>query len=160
MRRDIETVSGGLERLLAKELVYADDHDPRRWIQTAEGLALDSAAVAAAAPDPIQARARAAVRKAINSGELVKPAACEECGSKRSLDAHHDDYDKPVTVRWLCRSCHGTADEIRRAKDDVAAGTAQPWQQGLLGLPPVCVICGAELPNWRCRYCELHRRKR
>lgn len=32
--------------------------------------------------------------------------ACEVCGRTRNVDAHHDDYAKPLDVRWLCRSHH------------------------------------------------------
>ena len=45
------------------------------------------------------------VRDAIRRGELTRDA-CEVCGSDRNVDAHHDDYTKPLDVRWLCRSCH------------------------------------------------------
>lgn len=42
-------------------------------------------------------------RRALSSGELVRQP-CEICGEK--ADAHHDDYNKPLDVRWLCRSHH------------------------------------------------------
>lgn len=38
------------------------------------------------------------------SGRL-KRQRCEIC-SKWPADAHHDDYSKPLEVRWLCRSHH------------------------------------------------------
>lgn len=30
---------------------------------------------------------------------------CEKCGSKDS-EKHHEDYDKPLLITWLCRPCH------------------------------------------------------
>jgi len=41
---------------------------------------------------------------AIRDGLLVK-APCE-CCEEPIVHAHHDDYDKPLEVRWLCSKCH------------------------------------------------------
>lgn len=41
---------------------------------------------------------------AIASGLLVREP-CEECGVVPA-DAHHDDYSKPLEVRWLCKLHH------------------------------------------------------
>jgi len=41
---------------------------------------------------------------AIRSGVLVKKP-CEFCGKKK-VQAHHDDYSKPLEVRWLCIKHH------------------------------------------------------
>lgn len=49
--------------------------------------------------------------KALHSGirrGLVERQPCEVCGSEPT-DAHHDDYDRPLTVRWLCRRHHKAA---------------------------------------------------
>lgn len=45
-----------------------------------------------------------AVRRAIIDGGLIK-SPCERCGEIKSL-AHHEDYDKPLDVMWLCQPCH------------------------------------------------------
>lgn len=49
-------------------------------------------------------RARVTARHAIRSGALVRKP-CEVCGASKT-DAHHDDYGKPLDVRWLCRQHH------------------------------------------------------
>ena len=52
-----------------------------------------------------QMRARNAVRNALKKGTLVK-GVCEVCGSC-DTEAHHDDYEKRLDVRWLCSLHHG-----------------------------------------------------
>ena len=45
---------------------------------------------------------------------LTKPTKCEMCGKPDSLtnngrsiiQAHHEDYNKPLEVLWVCISCH------------------------------------------------------
>jgi ribosomal protein S27AE len=44
------------------------------------------------------------VHRAKKAGRLT-PLPCEKCGAVK-VDAHHDDYSKPLQVRWLCRACH------------------------------------------------------
>lgn len=44
------------------------------------------------------------VTAALRSG-VLKRQPCEICGAEKT-DAHHDDYGKPLDVRWLCRSHH------------------------------------------------------
>ena len=52
------------------------------------------------------------VAKAVARGKLV-PQPCEVCGfegkardGRRAVHAHHDDYSKPLEVRWLCKKHH------------------------------------------------------
>lgn len=47
---------------------------------------------------------RRETRRAIADGRLVRQP-CERC-SKLKVQAHHDDYSKPLEVRWLCPVCH------------------------------------------------------
>lgn len=53
-----------------------------------------------------QQAAGRAVLKAIQAGELVRPAVCSRCGGGKRIEAHHPDYSKPLEVMWLCRRCH------------------------------------------------------
>jgi ribosome-binding protein aMBF1 (putative translation factor) len=55
---------------------------------------------------PEKYRAHNAVNNAIRDGRLKRGVRCEECGKKEHLHAHHDDYSKPLDVRWLCARCH------------------------------------------------------
>jgi hypothetical protein len=54
--------------------------------------------------EPQKYKARTAVFSALRSGLLTR-MPCEKCGSNHA-DAHHDDYGKPLDVRWLCRQHH------------------------------------------------------
>jgi len=59
-------------------------------------------------------KARAAQRLVsyyIDKGELIRPTICEECGQEKKIEAAHYNYDEPLKVRWLCRSCHVTWDK-------------------------------------------------
>lgn len=48
--------------------------------------------------------AHAALRSAIRKG-LITRKNCEVCGDP-ATDGHHEDYDRPMLVRWLCRKHH------------------------------------------------------
>lgn len=45
------------------------------------------------------------VTAAIAKGELVR-GSCEVCGTTEKVEGHHDDYARPLEVRWLCRPHH------------------------------------------------------
>lgn len=52
---------------------------------------------------PLKRAAHIATGNAIRDGRLVRQP-CEVCGSR--AEAHHDDYSKPLDVRWLCKTHH------------------------------------------------------
>jgi len=56
------------------------------------------------AEDSRRAKAHSSVARAIKSGALVR-MPCESC-ERPDTHAHHDDYDQPLKVRWLCPVCH------------------------------------------------------
>ena len=53
---------------------------------------------------PEKYKAQKAASNAIRDGRLLKQP-CEVCGDK-TVQAHHDDYSKPLAVRWLCVTHH------------------------------------------------------
>ena len=59
-----------------------------------------------------QLKIQSFVQQAICKGVLI-PEPCQICGvfgktdkGHRKVVAHHDDYNKPLEVRWLCRLHH------------------------------------------------------
>lgn len=83
--------------------------------------------------------------KAIAKGLLV-PQPCEVCGfegraedGRNLVQAHHDDYNKPLQVRWLCQSHHHEWHQTNRATPrEYAAVDAEEVAKG----KPVDVIVG------------------
>jgi len=53
---------------------------------------------------PQKYQARQEVLKALRKGIITKKS-CEICGAIK-VEAHHDDYGKPLKVRWLCPKHH------------------------------------------------------
>lgn len=55
-------------------------------------------------PEKISAQRK--LRQAVKNGIIKKPLECSICHKKVYLNAHHDDYTKPLNVRWVCAKCH------------------------------------------------------
>lgn len=55
----------------------------------------------------LQTDAYRAVRKALRDGSLEypDPPICASCGKKTRLVAHHEDFEQPLDVIWLCHRC-------------------------------------------------------
>ena len=62
--------------------------------------------------NPEKASAHRKVSRAIKAGKLVRQP-CEVCQSLET-HAHHDDYSKPLDVRWLCPDHHGKTRILHR----------------------------------------------
>lgn len=54
---------------------------------------------------PEKWRARAALARAVKTGKVAR-APCEVCGRRDAVQAHHDDYNRPLDVHWLCPPHH------------------------------------------------------
>jgi hypothetical protein len=70
--------------------------------------------------------------KAIRNG-ILKRQPCEVCGDPIS-EGHHDDYDKPLDIRWLCTKHHGEAHG--KKGDEKRAETFARAVQELWGICP------------------------
>lgn len=60
--------------------------------------------------NPLKRWAHVATASALRRG-LLKRQPCERCGGEPA-DGHHDDYQRPLAVRWLCRRCHKAAHRV------------------------------------------------
>lgn len=57
--------------------------------------------------NPEKRYAHSQVALALRRGDMKNPGRCSRCGKyTHYLDAHHEDYSKPLDVEWLCLSCH------------------------------------------------------
>jgi len=54
--------------------------------------------------NPQKFRARWTVGNHKRSGRL-KPEPCSRCGAEKA-QAHHEDYNHPLDMVWLCQRCH------------------------------------------------------
>jgi hypothetical protein len=62
------------------------------------------------------------VSYAIQKGELIRQP-CERCGTTEHVVAHHEDYNKPLDVVWLCKhhhkERHSELDRMEKPKPDM-----------------------------------------
>lgn len=62
--------------------------------------------------------AHTSVARAVRKGVLIVEP-CQYCGREDKVHAHHDDYDKPLDVMWLCPPCHRKRhDELAKMQKD------------------------------------------
>jgi len=56
--------------------------------------------------NPEKIRAHQKVRQALKKGLLVRPETCSNCGALERIQSHHENYEFPLEVTWLCQPCH------------------------------------------------------
>jgi len=71
---------------------------------------------------PEKVKARNIVNKAIQTGKLTRPDHCESCLKKCFVEAHHEDYSKPLDVDWLCGKCHNKLEELQAEYERINNG--------------------------------------
>ena len=59
--------------------------------------------------------AQGLLSRAVKKGRIIKQP-CEKCGEKK-VHGHHDDYFKPLEVRWLCIKCHNAFHKNKREQE-------------------------------------------
>jgi len=52
------------------------------------------------------------VRAALACGKLIRPKLCSQCGFEGKIEAHHQDYSRPLDVSWLCKKCHAPLSKL------------------------------------------------
>lgn len=73
----------------------------------------------------IRNHAKSVLFEAIFRKQLIRPAACCECGNAdRRIQAHQTDFTKPLDVIWLCGPCNKPrrSERIAAYKAAMAAG--------------------------------------
>lgn len=56
--------------------------------------------------NPVKDIPRAKFKKAVADGLIKRPSRCSKCRISCKPDGHHEDYSKPLKVKWLCKPCH------------------------------------------------------
>lgn len=72
-----------------------------------------------------------AFRTALSMGKIKRALTCENCGSNKEIDGHHEDYSQPLVVTWLCRSCH---QKLHYMKDPGRVGRMKATRKQTQGL--------------------------
>jgi hypothetical protein len=55
--------------------------------------------------NPEKIYAQHVIAHLIESGKVIRPIYCK-CGKMENIQAHHEDYKKPLKVIWICMFCH------------------------------------------------------
>jgi hypothetical protein len=87
----------------------------KAWLSTPQGKkAARESQKRSEARYPEKYFAREKFRDAVKRGK-IKRQPCETCGESKS-HGHHEDYSKPLEVKWLCHKHHAALHKELRAK--------------------------------------------
>ena len=89
---------------LNREKILANSKEKYATVETYRERIL-TASTKVIQANSIKVKARQAVRNAIYWKGL-KRSPCEVCNEPKT-HAHHEDYSKPLEVKWLCPTHHG-----------------------------------------------------
>lgn len=64
----------------------------------------------------IQSSAQNLLALALEMNLILRPYSCECCGRPCVPHGHHINYLKPLSVEWLCDSCHRKAHSFGKTK--------------------------------------------
>lgn len=67
-------------------------------------------------PQQEKKKCRAYAQKRLKGGKIIRKP-CEKCGDPKA-EMHHEDYNKPLDVNWLCRKCHLELHEQRKLEEN------------------------------------------
>ena len=62
---------------------------------------------------PERIKAKNAIAVALTWGRIERKP-CQICGGTGKVQGHHEDYNRPIEVTWLCPSCHSLWHQILR----------------------------------------------
>lgn len=66
--------------------------------------------------NPLARKAQIYLSNAIRDGRIIR-GRCEVCNKKKDVQAHHEDYSKPLEVRWLCAIHHNEWHKEQREQE-------------------------------------------
>jgi len=70
--------------------------------------------------------ARSLVSQAVKEKIVIRQTWCSSCGEEpddpSTIEAHHEDYDSPLEITWLCKPCHGQRHSVMAIEEGRSLG--------------------------------------